>query len=85
VELKLPIILASRQDITHVHRELRLFTDTIMQSIMRHDNPVKYPAISANLRALAVENQIDLRDQEACQKLLADLEKLKDEALCVKK
>lgn len=83
MELKLPIILASRQDITHVHRELRSFTDNIMQSIMRHDNPVKYPAISANLRALAIENQIDLRDEEACQRLLTDLEKLKDEALSV--
>jgi F0F1-type ATP synthase delta subunit len=51
-----------------------------MQSIMRHENPIKYPAISANLRALAVENQVDLRDQDACQKLLSELEKLKNDA-----
>ncbi len=83
MELKLPLILASKQDITHVHRELSVFLDMIMQSIMRHENPIKYPAISATLRALAVENQVDLRDQEACQKLLAQLDKLKQEAPAV--
>jgi F0F1-type ATP synthase delta subunit len=80
VELKLPIILASKQDITHVHRELRVFSDLVMQSIMRHDNPIKYPAISATLRALAVENQLDLRSEEICKQLLAYLENLKHHA-----
>jgi len=80
VELKLPTILASRQDITHVHRELRVFLDMVMQSIMRHDNPVQYPGISTTLRALATENQIDLRDEAACQELLNRLEKLKNDA-----
>lgn len=80
MELKLPTILASRQDITHVHRELRVFLDMVMQSIMRHDNPVQYPGISTTLRALATENQIDLRDEAACQELLNRLEKLKNDA-----
>ena len=80
MELRLPTILASRQDITHVHRELRVFLDLVMQSIMRHDNPVKYPGISSTLRALATENQIDLRDEAACKQLLEALEKLKNEA-----
>lgn len=80
MELKLPTILASKQDITHVHRELRVFTDLVMQSVMRHDNPIQYPPISATLRALATENQIDLRNEDACQQLLADLETLNKEA-----
>lgn len=80
MELRLPTILASRQDITHVHRELRVFTDLVMQSIMRHDNPVQYPGISSTLRALATENQIDLRDEAACKILLTELEKLKNSA-----
>ena len=78
--LKLPTILASKQDITHVHRELRVFSDLVMQSIMRHDSPVQYPAISATLRALASENQIDLRQEEACATLLHDLEELQKHA-----
>lgn len=80
MELKLPSILASKQDITHVHRELRVFADLVMQSIMRHDKPIKYPPISATLRALAVENQLDLRDEQVCKKLLASLEDLKHHA-----
>lgn len=83
MELKLPAILASKQDITHVHRELRVFSDLVMQSIMRHDKTVKYPPISATLRALAIENQLDLRDEEVCKKLLATLEDLKHHAPAV--
>ena len=71
MELKLPAILAARQDIIHVHRELSIFMDLSMESVMRHDKPVKYPAISDTLRALASENQVDLRDESQCQKLLA--------------
>ena len=77
MDLRLPTAIASRQDVTRAHRELRTFTDLVMQSIMRHDNPVKYPAISGNLRALAVENQIDLRNEEACNDLLKRLEYVK--------
>lgn len=83
MELKLPTILASKQDITHVHRELRVFLDLVMQSIMRHDNPIHYPAISSTLRALAVENQIDLRDETSCKQLLVQLEDLKHNAPAV--
>lgn len=77
MELKLPNSIASRQDVTRVHRELRQFTDLTMQSIMRHDNPIQYPAISANLRALAIENQVDLRDEQSCNDLLDNLEQTK--------
>ncbi|MFO0882396.1 MAG: hypothetical protein U0491_03015 [Candidatus Saccharimonadales bacterium] len=80
MELKLPLLIASRQDITHVHRELRVFSDMVAQSIMRHESPIKYPAISSSLRALAVENQVDLRSEEACAALLAELEKFKKDA-----
>lgn len=80
MELKLPTILASKQDVTYVHRELRAFSDLVMQSIMRHDNPIKYPPISATLRALAVENQIDLRSEDSCKQLLLYLENLKHNA-----
>lgn len=80
MDLKLPPTLASRQDLTHLHRELRVFSDLVMQSIMRHDKPIKYPPISAMLRALAVENQLDLRDETVCKNLLDKLEALKQSA-----
>ena len=69
--------MASKQDITHVHRELRTFTDEVVQSIMRHDDPVKYPPISDSLRTLAIENQVDLRDPKVCDNLLLQLEEVK--------
>jgi F0F1-type ATP synthase delta subunit len=80
MDLKLPTILAGRQDIIHVHRELSLFMEKAMESVMRHDNPVQYPPISATLRALAIDNQVDLRQEDQCKKLLKALEILKDEA-----
>jgi F0F1-type ATP synthase delta subunit len=80
VDLNVPDNLTSKQDITHVHRELRLFTDSVMQSIMRHDDPIKFPPISDSLRAVAVSNQIDLRDPKACDKLMLQLEDLKRSA-----
>jgi len=83
VDLKVPDNLTSKQDIAHIHLELRLFNDKAMQSIMRHEDPVKYPAISDRLRALASENQIDLRDTKACESLLARLEDLKSNAPAV--
>lgn len=80
MDLKLPVLLAGRQDIIHVHRELSLFMEKSMESVMRHDKPVKYPAISATLRALAIDNQVDLRNEDQCRKLLKDLEVLKEQA-----
>lgn len=80
MELKLPIALASRQDITHIHRELRLFDDVAMQSVMRHDNPVKYPPISGLLRDMVKDNQIDLSNEKARKKLINELETLKNNA-----
>jgi F0F1-type ATP synthase delta subunit len=78
--LKIPDNLASKQDITRVHRELRAFADNVVQSIMRHDDPIKYPAISDSLRAVATENQVDLRDPKACDMLLLQLEDLRHNA-----
>jgi F0F1-type ATP synthase delta subunit len=80
MELTLPTVIASRQDITHVHRELRLFDDAAMQSVLRHENPVKYPPISTKLRGIVQQNQIDLRDDASRKKLLDALEKLKTTA-----
>jgi F0F1-type ATP synthase delta subunit len=80
MDLNIPDNLTSKQDVTHVHRELRKFTDSVMQSIMRHDDPVQYPPISDSLRALAINNQSDLRDPKACDKLLLQLEDLKHSA-----
>jgi hypothetical protein len=80
MELTLPTVVASRQDITHVHRELRLFDDAAIQSVMRHDKPVKYPPISAKLRKVVQQNQIDLRDETARKKLLASLDVLMNKA-----
>jgi F0F1-type ATP synthase delta subunit len=80
MELTLPTAIASRQDITNVHRELRLFDDAAMQSVMRHENPVKYSPISAKLRSLVQQNQIDLRDDGARKKLLSSLDALKNSA-----
>lgn len=80
MELKLPLLLASRQDLIHVHRELRMFLDAVTQSILKHESPIKYPGISATLRALAAENQIDLRNETACKNLLTKLDELKRKA-----
>lgn len=77
MDLKLPNPIATRQDVSYVHRELRVFYDMMIQSVMRHDNPVKYPAISDSLRQLASLNQIDLRDQASCERLIKDLELVK--------
>lgn len=83
MELKLPSSIATRRDLAQIHRELRVFYDMGIQSIMRHDNPVKYPAISESLRQLAVDNQIDIRQQDKCKKLIEDLELVKSKATSV--
>jgi hypothetical protein len=80
VELKLPTVIASRKDIIRLHREIRAFIDAVTQSIMRHDNPVQYPAISEQLRALAVANQVDMRDPKNCEGMLERLDYLKEHA-----
>lgn len=80
MDLKLPTVVASRRDIIRLHREVRVFIDSVTQSIMRHDNPVKYPGISEQLRAVATENQVDLRNTKHCETLLVQLETLKDKA-----
>jgi hypothetical protein len=80
VALSLPSILVSRQDIVEVRRELGVFIDSTMQSVLRHDNPVKYPAISAELQAVTSVNQVDLRSEAQCRKLLTDLEQLSNRA-----
>lgn len=72
--------MASRQDIIRVHREVQAFIDTANQSIMRHDNPVKYPGISEHLRAIALQNQIDMRDMKQCGSLLTQLDEVKEKA-----
>jgi F0F1-type ATP synthase delta subunit len=80
---KLPTVLASKQDVSLAHRELGIFIDMVLQSVMRHDKPVKYPPISATLRAVASENQIDIRDEKASRDLLETLQHLKEKATCL--
>ena len=80
MDLKIPTAIASRRDVIRLHREIRGFIDATTQSIMRHDNPVKYPAISEQLRALAVTNQIDLRDPKKCEELLKKVDYVKENA-----
>lgn len=80
MDLKLSTSIASRQDILKLHRELRSFIDVVTQSVMRHDNPIKYPTISQNLHELAKTNQVDLRQTKNCEALLAQLEHIKDNA-----
>lgn len=78
MDLKLPTSIASRKDIIRLHREIRSFVDTTTQSIMRHDNPVKYPPISEQLRALAIANQVDMRHPKNCEVLLEKLDYVKE-------
>jgi len=80
VDLKLPTSIASRRDVIRLHRELRSFIDVTTQSIMRHDNPIKYPAISDQLRDIAVLNQIDMRQPKNNQALLARVDAIKEHA-----
>lgn len=78
--LSLPGTVTSRRDIVRLHREVRVFVDAVSQSIMRHDNPVKYPGISEQLRNVAIDNQIDLKNTKACEDLLKELDTIKDNA-----
>lgn len=80
MDLKLPTVVASRRDVIRLHREVRTFIDIVTQSIMRHENPIKYPAISEQLRAIATANQVDLRDTKHTEKLLDLLEDVKEHA-----
>ena len=80
MDLKLPTVVASRRDVIRLHREVRTFIDIVTQSIMRHENPIKYPAISEQLRAIATANQVDLRDTKHTEKLLDLLEEVKEHA-----
>lgn len=80
MDLKLPTAIASRKDVIRLHREIRDFIDVATQSIMRHDNPVKYPAISDQLRALAITNQVDMRDPKNCEILLKKVDYVKEHA-----
>lgn len=83
MELKLPDILATKQDVVRIHRDLQAFMDTAAQSILRHEKPVKYPGISDSLRAVAVANQINLHNEEAAQRLLDDLGQLKEKMIVI--
>jgi F0F1-type ATP synthase delta subunit len=76
VALKITTEITSKQDITRVHRELRNYLDIITQSALRHDNPIKYPSISDNLRGIVIENKIDLKQEKECQRLLSELESI---------
>ena len=58
MELKLPITITSQQDITRIHRELSIFNDAVTQSVLRHEDPVKYPTISNNLKTIASEHYV---------------------------
>ena len=80
VELNLPTAISTRHDLAHVYRELRNFYDMMIQSVMRHENPVKYPPISDSLRQLAIANQLDLRDERTCEQLIEKLGQLKSNA-----
>ena len=83
MELKLPITIVSQPDITRVHRELSIFNDNVTQSILRHEDPIKYPAISGDLKIIAGDNQIDLLKETDRQQLLDELDKLKKSAVTV--
>jgi F0F1-type ATP synthase delta subunit len=83
VDLKLPEALATKQDVVRVRRELQAFRDAAVQSVMRHDRTIKYPGISDNLRALAVNNHIDLHDDKDCQQLQNQLNELKNNMIVI--
>lgn len=80
MELNLPTAISTRHDLALVHRELRNFYDLMIQSVMRHENPIKYPPISDGLRQLAIVNQLDLRQESTCEQLIEQLEYLKSHA-----
>lgn len=80
MELKIPTIVASKNEITNVYRELVIFIDKITQSKLRKDNPIRYPVISENLKALAADNKLNLTDEAVCKQLLIKLEDIKKNA-----
>lgn len=75
-DLKIPVILVSRQDLVKVHRELSNFIDAINQSALRHEKTIKYPEISMELKDLSQLNQINLGNSTACSQLLSKLQSL---------
>lgn len=83
MELKIPITVISKNEITHISRELRIFIDKITQSKLRKENPIIYPTISDSLRALAIKNSINLKDEKVCQKLLVELDDIKKNAFTI--
>lgn len=78
IDLKIPEVLVTRQDLVKIHRELSNFSDAVNQSILRHEKPVKYPAISPELKSVAVTNQIDLGKDHARKVLLQQFQELMD-------
>jgi F0F1-type ATP synthase delta subunit len=79
-KLQLPNNLATKQDVVHIHRELGAFIEAVQASVMRHDKPIRYPAISDILQSVASANQIDLYDEAQSRQLLINLEQLQAKA-----
>jgi F0F1-type ATP synthase delta subunit len=80
MELKLPSEIVALKDVIEAKGELSLYIDKMIQSIMRHDKPVRYPELSIGLKALAALNQIDLHKEDESRQLLKKLEHLINKA-----
>jgi F0F1-type ATP synthase delta subunit len=76
-KIKLPINVASKQDVTSIHRELTVYIDQITQSTIRDNADAALPPVSEGLKSLAAENKIDLRSEKDCAILHALLEEVK--------
>jgi F0F1-type ATP synthase delta subunit len=75
VELKLPLSLATKQDVALIHRELSDYIDAAVQIKIRKQKP-DGSALSPALKDVVVLNQIDINNPQSAQQLLVALNEL---------
>ena len=80
MELRLPLSLATKQDVALVHRELRDYIDYAVQLSIRKQQ-ADQTSISSNLNEVIVLNQVDINDSKSAQKLLVAFDELLKKSL----
>lgn len=74
MELKLPLTIATKQDILRIQREVRDYEDMVVQRNVRKMNVESPISISHGLKDLVQLNQINLNEKNVPKKLIKQLE-----------
>jgi len=77
MELKMPMTIATKQDVLRIQREIRDYEVAVVQNNIRKTTNESPLAVSAGLRDLVQLNQINLNEKNVPKKLIVQL----DEAL----